>query len=392
MRPVVWVAVALIAVAAVAAAAWTFWRPAPGPPGIVEASGRIEGDQAAIGTKVGGRIVRIAVREGEQVDKGQLIAALASEQVAAQLANAEHVLHTARERLGQAQARAASTARQLEGSRVGVTVARRESRAQIAEAEAGVGAARARLAQADADLERTSRDYARARRLSERELIAAQQLDQAKAANEVAAGAVEAARKQLAQAEERLELARVSQVAIGVREKEVEAALERVREARAAVETAQAEIQSAEAGRALAKANLDDMRVTAPFGGTVLRKLAEAGEVVAPGTPLVTLVDLTRLYAKVYVSETDVGRVSLGDPARVYTDAFPGRPFEAAVTEVSQQAEFTPRDVHTREERARQVFAVKLGLANPDGILKPGMPADARIRWNPQAAWPDARR
>jgi HlyD family secretion protein len=373
-------------------AAWRIWRPALPSPGIIEASGRIEGDQAAVGAKVGGKIVRMAVREGDDVKRGDLIAELASEQAAAQLAAAEHVLHMAREQLGQGQARAAAAERQLEGARIGVTVATQESRAQIAEAEAGMGAARGRLLQAEADLERAARDHARARELFSRDLIAAQQLDQAKAANGVAAGAVEAARRQLVQAQERLELARTSRVAIGLREKDVETAVERLREARAAVETARAQVQSAEAIRALAQANLNDTRVMAPFAGTILKKLVEAGEVVAPGTPLVTLVDLTRLYAKVYVRETDLGRIKLHDAARVYTDAFPRRPFEAAVSEISQQAEFTPRDVHTKEERTKLVFAVKLALKNPEGVLKPGVPVDAQIRWDQQAPWRDERK
>jgi membrane fusion protein YbhG len=387
MRRIAWAGLALLLVTAAAAAAWKIWRPAPPSPGIVDASGRIEGDQAALGAKVGGKIVRMAVREGNEVTAGQLIAQLASEQVVAQLANAEHVLHTAREQLGQARARAAAVGRQLEGTKVGVTVATQESRAQIAEAEAAAGAARARLKQAEAELEKAARDYARSRELFSQGLIAAQQLDQAKAANEVADGAVDAARKQLIQAREHLELARTSQVAIGLREKDVETAVERLREAQAGVEAARAQIQSAEASRALAQANLNDTRVAAPFAGTVLKKLVESGEVVAAGTPLVTLVDLSRLYAKVYVSETDLGRIKLSDAARVYTDAFPGRAFEATVAEISQQAEFTPRDVHTKEERTKLVFAVKLALKNPEGVLKPGMPADARIRWDPRAPW-----
>lgn len=392
MRRIVWATLAVLVLAGAAVAAWKVWRPAPLSPGVIEASGRIEGDQAAVGAKVGGRIARMAVREGESLASGQVIAELASEQVTAQLANAEHVLHTAREQLRQAQARAAAAERQVESARVGVTVATQESRGQIAGAEAGVGAARARLRQAEANLEKTAKDYTRARELFARELIAAQQLDQAKAAHEVASGVVEAARKQLIQAQERLELARTSRVAIGVKEKDVETAVERLREARAAVETARAQIQTAEAGLALAQANLADTRVVAPFAGTILRKLVEPGEVVAAGTPLVTLVDLSRLYAKVYVSEAELGRIKLRDAARVYTDAFPDRAFEATVAEISQQAEFTPRDVHTREERTKLVFAVKLALANPDSLLKPGMPADAWIRWDARAPWGDERR
>jgi HlyD family secretion protein len=111
--------------------------------------------------------------------------------------------------------------------------------------------------------------------------------------------------------------------------------------------------------------------------------------VVAAGTPLITLVDLAQLHAKVYMAEQDLGKVKVGNAARVYADAFPTQYFEATVAQVAQQAEFTPRDIHMRDERVKLVFAVKLAIDNPQGVLKPGMPVDARIRWNPQADWSD---
>jgi HlyD family secretion protein len=444
------------------------WLLRGGPPGPIalETSGRIEGDQAAVGAKVGGTLVRVAVREGDRVEAGGLIAELASEQVQAQLERAEHGLHTAREQLaeaearleslqrqaeaaeiaislaeresrarigeaeaalGTAQARLGAAQRQAEAAEIAVSLAERESRARIGEAEAALGAAQARVRQAEADLDKAVKDHARYRELFARELIAAQQLDQARTAEAVTRAAVDAAlkqvsqaeeilegarasrvtvelrqkeaetaaegagaaRKQVAQAEETLRLVQASRVAVELRRKEAETAAERVREGRAALSTLRAQVQSAESAVALARANLADTRVRAPFAGTVLRKLVEAGEVVAAGTPLVTLVDLSKLYAKVYVAERDLGKVKLGDASRVYTDAFPRRAFEALVSEIAQQAEFTPRDIHTRDERVKQVFAVKLAIRNAEGVLKPGMPADARIRWSPGAAWGD---
>ncbi|MFQ5846545.1 MAG: HlyD family secretion protein [Candidatus Methylomirabilales bacterium] len=280
----------------------------PGP-GILEASGRIEGDQAAVGAKIGGRIVHLPIHEGQALAAGQLIAELSSEQARAQLERAEHDLHMARE--------------QLE-------------------------TARARLLQAEADRERAEQDYLRYQELLADGAIAAQVVDQAKAAFRAARAAQEAARRH--------------------------------------IEAAKARIQSAEAGQALAQANVKDTRVMAPFSGTVLRKLVEGGEVVAAGTPLVTFVDLSKLHVKVYLPERDIGKVKLGSPAQVYVDAFPKRFFDATVSEVSQQAEFTPRDIHMKDERVKLVFAVKLALKNPEGFLKPGMPADARIRWKAEAS------
>jgi HlyD family secretion protein len=444
---------------------WLALRPAP-PAGVLETSGRIEGDQSAVGAKVGGKVVRVVVREGDRTEAGVLIAELASEQIRAQLERAEHGLHTAREQLSEAQARVGSVLRQAEAAEIAVTLAEQESHARIGEAEAALGTARARLGstqrqaeaaeiavslaeresqarigeaeaafgaaqagvrQAEADLDRAAKDHARYRALFARQLIAAQQLDQARTAEDAArasvdaahkqvsraeeilegarasrvgvelrrkevqaaAEGVEAARKQVAQAEETLRLVKASRVAVELRRKEAQTAAERVREGRATLSTFRAQIQSAEAGVTLARASVADTRVVAPFAGTVLKKLVEAGEVVAAGTPLVTLVDLSKLHAKVYVAERDLGKVKLADPARVYTDAFPRRYFDAAVGEIAQQAEFTPRDVHMKDERVKQVFAVKLAIRNPEGVLKPGMPADARIRWSPEAPWRD---
>lgn len=379
---------AALALASLVLVLWAVRRPAA-TPGVLEVSGRIEGDQAAVAPKIGGKIVRLPAREGDRLEAGQLVAGLASEQAEAELEQAAHILHTAREQLAEARARVASAERQVEGAEIAVRLTEQESPARIREAEAAVGAARARLREAEASLEKAARDYARYRQLFAEELIAARQLDEAKAAEAVARAGADAARQQVAQAEEALARARVSRVSVELRRKEAQTAADRLGEARAAVETARARVESAEASRQLARANLSDTRVVAPFAGTVLRKLVEEGEVVAAGTPLVTLVDLSRLHAKVYVAERDLGKVKIGDPARIYADAFPGRSFEATVSEVSQQAEFTPRDIHMRDERVRLVFAVRLAIANPQGILKPGMPVDARIRWDPRAPWGD---
>lgn len=301
----------LLIVAAVGT--WGYLRSRDDPdPGVLEASGRVEGDQAAVGAKIAGRIINLPVREGQVLETSQVIAQLSSEQAKARLEQAEHDLHMARELLFTAEAR--------------------------------------RL-EAQANRERAEEDYLRYRDLLADGAIAPQIVDQARATFNAAIGAEKATQGE--------------------------------------IEAGRARIQLAEAGRMLAEANLADTRVLAPFPGTVLRRLVQEGEVVAAGTPLITLVDLAKLYAKVYVAQGEMGKIKIGDPARVYTDAFPKRYFEAAVSEVSERAEFTPRDIHMKDERATLVFAVKLALKNPEGFLKPGMPVDARIRWVPESAWGD---
>ncbi len=150
-----------------------------------------------------------------------------------------------------------------------------------------------------------------------------------------------------------------------------------------------ASIEAASRARDLAGRAHSKTTITAPLDATVLVKAAQPGELVGPGAPVAVLLDLEDLELKVYVPERELGRFALGAEARVYVDAFPERPFSARVASVDPQAQFTPRDVHMPDERVRTVFGVTLAVENEDGALKPGMPADAWIRTDPDSPWPD---
>jgi HlyD family secretion protein len=119
--------------------------------------------------------------------------------------------------------------------------------------------------------------------------------------------------------------------------------------------------------------------IVSPAGGTVIEKLAEQGEVVNFGTPICTIADLSTVWLMVYVGEESIGKVKLGQKAHIHVDAFPDRTFDGTVTWISPKAEFTPKNVQTRESRADLVYAVKITLPNPEGVFKIGMPAEAGI-------------
>lgn len=174
---------------------------------------------------------------------------------------------------------------------------------------------------------------------------------------------------------------------------EAEDAFEQARGRVAALEAnldqAAAQLEAAARRIEFIRLRLDKTQVHAPISGTVLTKGIEVGELAVPGRVVAVLVDLSDLELTVYIPERDIAKVKLGDPARVRLDAFPERLFGATVKRVDQRAQFTPRDIHMPEERARMVFGVILALANPEGFLKPGMPADAWIRWRPEAPWPE---
>jgi len=143
------------------------------------------------------------------------------------------------------------------------------------------------------------------------------------------------------------------------------------------IEGARADLQRASADLDLAELDLARCQLFAPAAGRVLSKSREPGEMVQPGTPIVTLGDLSRPWVNVYVGERDLGKVHLGMAAQVTVDSFPTQPFNGKVTFISERAEFTPKNIQTPDERVKLVYRVKVEVDTRDEALKPGMPADA---------------
>ncbi len=151
-----------------------------------------------------------------------------------------------------------------------------------------------------------------------------------------------------------------------------------------------AQTAQARAALAEAQANRQDLTVRAPFAGTVVTRSAEPGEVVTAGTPIIVLVDLSKVYLRGFVPEGQIGLVKIEQPARIYLDSSPNEPVEASVARIDPQATFTPENTYFREDRVKQVVGVKLQLKGAVGFAKPGMPADGEILVS--GTWPRAGR
>ncbi len=150
--------------------------------------------------------------------------------------------------------------------------------------------------------------------------------------------------------------------------------------AKSAYDAAAAQLQLSRASLRTADVKLKDTVIYAPLNGVVLRKNVEEGETVGTGTMLFTIGDLENPWVKVYVKEDKLGFVKLGQRAEVTVDTYPGKAYEGTVTYISSEAEFTPKNVQTKEERVKLVFGVKVSVRNVNNELKPGMPADVTIR------------
>jgi len=384
-------------------------------PDVLTASGTIEASQVSAASKIPGRILRLHAAEGDTVRAGTPLVTIEGRELLAQIDQARAAVDAARARLAQAQSALALQQRLLE--------------AQIAQAEAGVDAARTRLeqaeetrdltarqvaegvSQAEAALEtaranseaakvnrdKAARDLARLQALYRDGAISAQQVDAARAAHDAARAQYEASLKVVRQAEVARQLARVNLKQVEIRERDVTAAEAQVRQAEAALRTARAgeetlaqrradvaaaaaQVAQAEAGVRLLLTQQKNLIVTSPIDGVVIAKHASPGEIVAAGAPILTVADLDAVWVRLFIPLPHLGKVGLGQTVEVQTDAFPGRTFTGTVTEIAQQAEFTPKNVQTQEERVKLVFAVKVTIPNPGHLLKPGMPADAVIR------------
>jgi multidrug resistance efflux pump len=158
----------------------------------------------------------------------------------------------------------------------------------------------------------------------------------------------------------------------------------KVAEAEAGHQTALAQVKQAEANLVALSVDRTQHTLVAHLAGWVVEKVAHEGEMAVPGATLLTLADLTDLILTVYIPEPDVDLVSIGQKVEVFVDSFPGEPFTGYITFISDEAEFTPKNIQTKEERVNTVFAIKIKLENEDQRLKPGMPADAILAEGPR--------
>ena len=297
-----------------------------GPGNQLTLSGNIEAHESLVSFKVQGRIVDLPVEEGQWVQQGALLARLDDADYKQKL------------RIDEANVR-------VRESNLVLTLAgtRRQE----------VKAAQQNMLDAQADLQQKKIDDQRAKDLFAKDEVSAQDRDLAETAVKRAEAAFEAAQQRYNEA---VEGSRKEDIAI-----------------------ARANLGAAHANEGLSRVNLDYTTLQAPSAGVITVREAELGEVVVPGTPVVTLADLDHIWLRAYIAETDLGRIRWGQEATVTTDTYPGKQYRGRVSFISSTAEFTPKSVQTYKERVTLVYRIKIDIDNANHELKPGMPADAHI-------------
>lgn len=375
----------LTSVTALSACSW--WR--RGAPESLKLYGNIELTQVNMAFKIPGKLTRLEVDEGDVVRQGMVLAGLDRVQLESQRNRDQAALVAANSQIPQLQ----TSIERQKATLAGETKLRQ---AQLAQAEAILrqllaGSRPQEIEQAQAVVEESrpqhqqaQQDWERARVLYKNDDISTAQFDQYRARFDATAAA-------LKQAEQGLAL-----VIEGPRKEEIEASRAQVAQTRAnlqlteasslelkrmeqELETRRAQAEQARAQVAVVDAQLADSVALAPVNGIVLVKSAEAGEVLAAGTTFLTIGAMDHPWLRAYIGEQDLGRVKLNAKVKVTTDSFPGKVYWGRVAFISSEAEFTPKQIQTPEERVKLVYRVKIEVENPQRELKLNMPAEAEV-------------
>jgi HlyD family secretion protein len=357
--------------------------------GGIRVSGTIELTEVDCAFRISGMIEELRFEEGDSVKEGELIARLHDRELRDRRNKAEASLRTEESRVRQ--------------FLIAIELEQRNSRGLIAQARANVAAAQARLKEllagsrrqeieearaemdrARSELQKVTFEWERAQRLFASQTISKREWDTAKAAFEMAQAQYERAREQYdlvkeGPRKETIEAARSKEAEARAALQVAEATTLKVEELKQELETTRARVEMARAELDLAETLMGEARLYAPISGVVLSKNMERGEIALPGSSVLTLGDLKKVWLRAYINETDLGRIKLGQPVEVFTDTYPGKGYPGRIAFISDKAEFTPKQIQTQEERVKLVYRIKIDIDNPLMELKSGMPADARI-------------
>jgi HlyD family secretion protein len=381
----------LLLLAAAASGGYWYWskQQAEANANRILVSGNLELTQVDLSFKTAGRVVELNVREGDWVKKGQVIARLDAAQLDQQMARDAAAVTTAQSAYQQLQTSIEYQKATIESDVAAKRAEAAQMQARLDELLAGsrpqdIAQAQANVTDEQAGNDLAKADLERAKTLFSREDISKSQFDQAVTKVESTAAQVRAAQERLALVKE------------GPRKEEIAAARAAVARAQAAVSTAeanrievkrkeqeltgrQADIARNRAQVGITEAQIADTTIVAPIDGVVLVKAAEMGEVVAAGTTIVSIGDVDHPWLRAYIGETDLGRVHLGGTASLSTDSFPDKKYEGKITFIASEAEFTPKQIQTKEERVKLVYRIKIEVDNKAHELKNNMPVDAEI-------------
>ncbi len=357
---------------------------------VVQLSGRIEGDDSAVASKTSGRILEVRFREGDSVHQGAVIAVLDDAQIRDRENQAKATVEQAQARVNAAQAQIGVLKQQLIQNQLQATQSKGDAAGRVQQAEADLAAAKSDYAQQYSNLQLAEFDRQAYTRLAKSGAVSERQGKEAASKADAQVAAVAAVKQRVEAAQGALVLANASLANPAIRNAATAGVQSQILQQASEVTSAQAQLTGARAQLAEAQANRQDLVIRAPFDGSIVTRAAEPGEVIAAGTAVVTMIDLTKVYLRGFIPEGQIGKVKLGQSARIYLDSATNSSLEAFVARIDPQMTFTPENTYFKDDRVKQVVGLKLQLKAGFGYAKPGMPADGEIlvqgdQWPPHS-------
>ncbi len=331
------------------------------PANLVEGTGRMDGDLINLNAKYAGRLDKIFVDDGVHVSKGMVVGILKSKELEAQKAGLEAQIQAKKQQL---------VAQKIEEKIAQTTIPLllKKAKAQLVSAKATQKALEENILIQKDVVAQAKRDFQRAKKLYKNKSIDKHKFELAKLKKETENKKFSALQQELEKVKATVKLAH-----IGV--SDAEASQQKLLAIHASIDALHDAIKALKASKEQIEAMIQEMTLRSPIDGITVEKIANEGEVIAPGMPIATLLDPHSLYLKIFVDTIENGKIKVGDKAVIFLDAYPNKPIKAEVVRIAQKAEFTPKEVSVRSDRIQRVFAVHLKPLKIDPLLKLGIPA-----------------
>jgi HlyD family secretion protein len=365
---------------------------------VLQVSGRLEGYETDIGAKIGGRVKSVNVREGDRIQKSQVIAELDDQEIQAQLQGVTARLAIAKQQQQQAFLQIGIIQNKIQEAELNRQQSQDDAYGRIFQATSTAAATEAQLSQKKAEYTQQASEVqlAKVNRIRYEKLVrngavSQQQFDEANTRWETSnallqskKAEIKSVQKQVNASQGALTQAETSALNPMIRKTQIDVLQQQFAVTQSQLKAAREEVLNAKAAQKQILVQLAYLKVISPINGVVIARSVEPGAVVGSGRTLLTVINPSTVYLRGYIPEGEIGKVKVGQSAKVFLDSQPNQGLSAHISAIDTEASFTPENIYFYQDRVKQTFGIKISIDQPGGYAKPGMPADAKILLNSQ--------
>ncbi len=331
------------------------------PPNLIIGTGRIDGDLININTKYAGRIEKLYADESQRIKKDQLLALISSKEYEAQLNAVKQEIKAKQ--------------KEIEAKKIELKILKESLPENVKKARSSIEANQAVLSELEKNIQslekvvkQDEKDFKRFKNLAEKDLFPYEKFEKIKLKYETDKDKLKALQEKRKQITASIQIAKSSL-------NQAKATLKKIEILEKTISALNEALLALKAKKQQVEVVLDELKIKSPLNGYIVDKIANEGEVIAPGMPVFTAINPNSLYLKMFVDTLENGKIKIGDKAEIFLDSYPDKPIPAKVVKIAKRAEFTPKEVAVKEDRIQRVYAVHLKPVKPNPLLKLGIPA-----------------